>query len=373
MNDPRLRKWAQLITQYSAPVHPGHEVVIRGTPLAIPLILELYRAVLEQGGFPHLRVEPGELQEILFRYAPDEILDSVPDLMRMEMERLDVIISIRSENNTRALSNVAPDKEIRLQRARQPMMEEFFQRAAVGEAFWCLTQFPTPAYAQDAEMGLLEYREFLLQSCFLNEADPVARWRQLRDRQQLLADHLNQAREIRLKGPGTDLRLGIAGRKWINDHGKENLPGGEVFSGPVEDQVEGQIRFDFPAVYQGREVRGLQLWFEQGRVVRAQAEHNQGFFEEMIDTDEGARYVGEIAFGTNYNVQRFMRNTLFDEKIGGTVHLALGRSYPETGGQNMSAIHWDIVCDLRRDGEVYVDGELFQKDGRFRLLEDGIV
>jgi aminopeptidase len=361
------------LAEYSAPVQVGDEVVVRGTSLGEPLIVELVRAVLERDGIPYVRMVPPHLDEVFFRYASDRVLDTLPEMRMMEYERVDVVFSVLSESNTRALSNVDPAKQVRLQKTLQPLSETYMKRAAEGDFKWCLTLFPTPAFAQDAEMGLLEYTEFVFDACFLNEEDPIGRWQQLAKRQQKLVDHLDTGQEIHIKGPGTDLRLGIAGRTWINSEGTNNFPSGEVFTGPVEKEVDGYISFKFPAVYGGREVRGVRLEFEQGRVVKATAEHNEAFLQEMLDTDEGSRFLGEVAFGTNYNIQRFMRETLFDEKIGGTMHIALGRSYPETGGKNISAIHWDMVCDLREDGEVYVDGELFQKNGRFMILEGGIV
>ncbi len=370
MYDARIRKWADILVTYSAPVSAGHEVVIRGTTLAEPLALELVRAVLEREGIPHVRLSPPTTSEYFYRYAPDSVLDRLPELIHLEYQRVDVVIHVLSEDNTRALTNVDPQKTVRLQRARQPISELFMNRAASGELLWSLTLFPTPAYAQNAEMGLVEFAEFVFQACFLNEDDPVAHWQAQVDRQQRLIDVLQQAREIHVLGPDTDLRVGVEGRTWINDRGDKNFPGGEVFTGPVEHQVEGHIAFTFPAVHGGREVRDVRLWFEEGRVVRAEAAHNEEFLLQMLDIDEGARYLGEFAFGTNFNIQHFIRNTLFDEKIGGTVHMALGRSYPETGGRNVSAIHWDLICDLRREGEVYVDGELFMRDGRFLLWED---
>lgn len=369
MYDPRIRKWADVLVGYSAPVQPGHEVIIRGTTLAEPLVLELVRAVLEREAIPHVRLSPPLINEYFYRYAPDSVLDRLPELARLEYERVDVVIHILSEDNTRSLTGVDPQKTVRLHRSRQPLSELFMNRAAAGDLLWSLTLFPTPAYAQDAEMGLLELIEFMFEACFLNEEDPIARWQEQARRQQELIEVLQQAHVVHIKGPDTDLRVGIHGRTWINDRGQKNFPGGEIFTGPVEDQVEGYITFTFPAIHNGREVRDVRLWFEKGRVVKAEASHNVEFLLKMLDTDDGARYVGEFAFGTNYNIQRFMRNTLFDEKIGGTVHMALGRSYPETGGQNISAIHWDLVCDLRQGGEVYVDGELFQKEGRFVLWE----
>ncbi|MDQ7029446.1 MAG: aminopeptidase [Ardenticatenia bacterium] len=370
MYDERIRKWADILVEYSAPVRAGHEVVIRGTTLAEPLALELVRAVLEREGIPHVRLSPTTTNEYFYRYAPNSVLDRLPELIHLEYQRVDVVIHVLSEDNTRALTNVDPQKTVRLQRARQPISELFMNRSASGELLWSLTLFPTPAYAQNAEMGLVEFTEFVFQACFLNDDDPIARWQEQVQRQQQLIDVLQSAREVHIRGPGTDLRVGVAGRTWINDRGDKNFPGGEVFTGPVEEQVEGHIAFSFPAVHGGREVRDVRLWFEGGRVVRAEASHNEEFLLKMVDIDEGARYVGEFAFGTNYNIHHFIRNTLFDEKIGGTVHMALGRSYPETGGRNVSAIHWDLICDLREEGEVYVDGELFMHNGQFVLWDE---
>ncbi len=373
MIDPRIRKWAQVMTQYSAPVKPGDEVAINGSTLAEPLILELYRAVLERDGLPRILMTPTLQAEYLYRYASDKVLDTVSDLTRYTAERVNVSYHVLSDDNTRAMSEVDPAKIVQRRRAFRPISEIGDRREAEGDFMWSLTLYPTPAYAQDAEMSLLDYAEFVFNACFLNDEDPVARWRELSRRQQSLVDYLAQAREIHIRAPGTDLRLNVAGRTWVNSDGTHNFPSGEVFTGPVENEVNGMITFTFPGVYSGREVRGVQLWFEEGKVVKASAEHNEAFLLEMLETDEGARFLGEVAFGTNYNIQRFMRNTLFDEKIGGTMHLALGNSYLETGGKNKSAIHWDLVCDLRQDGEVTVDGELFQQNGRFTMLDGGVV
>jgi aminopeptidase len=316
---------------------------------------------------------PTQYDELLFRYASDVVLDTPSDLTAAMLEHIDVRIRIASQGNTRAMTNVDASNVVRMRRAQQPLMMRFRERAAAGDLLWCTTMYPCPAYAQDAEMSEREFAEFLFQAGFLNEEDPVACWQRFAERQQALADALADAREVQIRAPGTDLRLGVSGRTWGNDQGKENYPGGEVFTGPVEDQVEGQISFNMPSVHSGREVNGVRLWFEGGRVVRAEAAHNEAYLLQTLDTDPGARIVGELAFGTNSRIQRYMRNTLFDEKIGGTIHLALGFSYPETGGKNVSSVHWDMVCDLRREGEVWVDGELFQENGRFSVLDGGLV
>lgn len=373
MTDARIRKLARLMTEYSAPVTPGQQAVITGTSLAEPLIAELGRAVLERGAYPVIRMMPARFREFYNRYASDEVLSTVPSITRRMYEEMDAYYYVLSEENTRALTGIPPERAVMRERARQQLSAMIMERAAAGEVCWTLTLYPTPAYAQDAEMGLLEFSEFLYDAIFLNEDDPAACWQRLAERQGALIDYLTQAREVHLRAPGTDLHIGTGGRRWVNDCGDHNLPAGEIFTGPIETEVNGHITFNFPAIRFGREVRGIRLRFEEGRVVEATAERNEAYLRKVLDIDEGARIVGEFAFGTNYNISRFSRNTLFDEKIGGTVHLALGKSYPETGGQNNSAIHWDLVRDLREESEVYVDGELFQKNGRFTILDDGIV
>jgi aminopeptidase len=229
--------------------------------------------------------------------------------------------------------------------------------------------FPTNAHAQDAEMSLADYEDFVYRACLVNDGDPVERWTAVKEKQQLLIDWLGGKSEIHLTGPDTDLKVGIAGRSWINCYGDRNMPDGEIFTGPEETKVDGAVRFTFPAVLQGREVEDIRLWFEDGQVVRWSAAKNEDFLTKMLHTDEGACRLGEFAFGCNYGIQRFTKNILFDEKIGGTVHMAVGAGYPETGSQNQSAIHWDMICDLRHGGEVRVDGELFAKDGKYLLWE----
>jgi aminopeptidase len=239
------------------------------------------------------------------------------------------------------------------------------QRAAAGQLTWCGTLFPTQAHAQDAEMSLTDYEDFVYSAGHLDEDDPVAAWRAVSAHQQRLVDLLGQKRQLRIVAPDTDLTIGVAGRTWINADGAKNFPDGEVFTGPVEDSAEGHITFSFPAVHMGREVEGIRLEFEQGKVVKATARKGEDLLTSLLDMDAGARYLGEFAFGTNADIRRYTRNTLFDEKIGGTIHLAVGASYPDTGGRNQSGLHWDIVRDLRQGGRVYADGELIYQDGQF--------
>ncbi|HMO26649.1 MAG TPA: aminopeptidase, partial [Tepidisphaeraceae bacterium] len=270
------------------------------------------------------------------------------------------------EQNTRLMSNIDPDRIARQSRARRPIMEVMMKRAAEGKMRWVGTQFPTLACAQDAEMSLREYEDFVYGAGLLDQPDPVAAWRQLSEKQKRMVDYLNDKKHLRVRSAnGTDLQMSIEGRRWINCDGHENFPDGEVFSGPVVESVEGTIRFSFPGVHNGREVQDVRLTFKEGKVVDASAGKGEDFLMSMLDMDEGSRFLGECAIGTNYGITKYTRNTLFDEKIGGTVHFALGAGYPETGNTNESGLHWDLVLDLRTGGTIEVDGETISTDGRF--------
>jgi aminopeptidase len=327
----------------------------------------VYQRVLERGGHPWLRLSLDDAAEILYKYASDEQLDFVSNIDHQLIEEIDANISIWTETNTKALTNVDPAKQSRAQAARRPLSERFLERAAKKELKWTGTVYPTLAFAQDAEMSLREFEDFCYGAARVHDPDPIASWKATSVVQQRLIDCLIDKHEVHLLGPDTDLTLRIEGRLWENCDGHENFPDGEIFTGPVEDSVNGHVRFSYPACEGGREVEDVRLWFEKGKVVKATAAKNEEFLLTMLDTDEGARYLGEFAFGTNEGVQRFTKNILFDEKIGGTVHMALGTGYPETGSENRSAIHWDMICDLRQGGEVWVDGELFAKDGQFKV------
>jgi aminopeptidase len=356
---------ARVLVDYSVNIRPGEFVRVRGAPEGAPLLLEIYRRVLERGGHPWLRVTLDQATEILFKHASDEQLQYVPKVERDLIEEINADIFIWTELNTKALTGVDPAKQALSQAARRALSERHMARSAAGELKWTLTVHPTHAFAQDAEMSLAEFEDFVYGASLVNEPDPVAAWQVLSRDQQRLIDRLADKSELRLVGPDTDLTQQIAGRKWENCDGLKNFPDGEIFTGPIESSVQGHVRFTYPACEGGREVDDVRLWFENGKVVKATAAKNEEFLLTMLDTDEGARYLGEFAFGTNQGVQRFTKNILFDEKIGGTVHMALGAGYPETGSENRSAIHWDMICDLRRGGEVWVDGVLFARDGQF--------
>ena len=370
LTDPRIKKMAEVLIRYSLETRPGDLLLINASPVAAPLVEECYRQALLAGANPFVDLQLPALAEIFYRTASDEQLDFVSPLDEWKMEHANARLQILSDTNTKALTTVDPAKQARVGKARRGLTQRFMERDASGDLRWSIAMYPTEAYAQDAELSVDELADFIFAACLLDEADPVAAWQSLGARQQRLVDWLADKREVRLVGDGTDLTLSIAGRAFINDDGKKNFPGGEIFTGPVEESASGTVRFTYPAVYGGKEVADVRLRFTGGRVVEATAAKNEDLLLQLLEMDEGARRLGEFAFGTNHGIGRFTRNTLFDEKIGGTIHLALGASYPATGGRNQSALHWDMVCDLRDGGEVYVDGELFMKDGR-HLVGDG--
>ena len=254
--------------------------------------------------------------------------------------------------------------------ANRELSQTMMRRFAAGELRWVGTLFPTHAHAQDADMSLTDFEDFVYGACMLNEDDPVAEWQQVKARHQILCDYLDKADKIRVKGAEVDLELSTKGRKWINGDGRNNMPCGEIFTGPVEESVNGWIRYTFPAIHAGREVEGIELNFEDGKVVKATAEKNEKYLHKVLDTDAGARFLGEFAIGTNRGISNFTRSILFDEKINGTIHLAVGAAYPQSGGKNVSSVHWDMICDMRNGGQIFVDDELFYDSGRFLILDE---
>ena len=367
MIDPRVETVAKILVDYSVEVQPNQLVRISGGPEGAPLILAVYQKILERGAHPFLQVGLEEAEELLYAYASDAQLDYVPPFTRDVIEQIDTSIGIWTDVNTKRLTNADPAKQSRWAVARRPFSDRLLERAAKKELRWTGTVYPTQAFAQDAEMSLREFEDFVYKACLVHESDPIKAWKTIAKEQQRLVDWLNKAREIHVVGPDTDLKLEVTGREWINCDGHENFPDGEIFTGPIEESMNGHIRYTFPACHFGREVEDVRLQFKDGKVIKATAAKNEEFLLKMLESDEGARYVGEFAFGTNSGIQRFTKNTLFDEKIGGTIHLALGKGYPESGSKNKSAIHWDMVCDLRKGGEVRVDGALFLKDGKILI------
>ena len=366
MNDTRLTKLADVLVNYSTAVQPGDQVIIAGGPVALPLVVEVYRAVVRAQAHPLVRCQPDECKQILLLEGSNEQLLFEDPFALHEVEQINAYIGLWGQENTKALSRTDPARQAKLSQARKSWLDRFMQRAADGQLRWVGTQFPCHASAQDAERSLAEYADFVFQAGLLHLDNPTDAWREISVRQQRLADFLNGKKELRFVTPhGTDLRLGIEGRSWINCDGHENFPDGEVFTGPIEDATEGVVHYSFPAVHGGREVDGIRFEFKAGKVVDATATKGEDFLLAMLDQDPGARVLGEIAIGTNYAIQEYTKNTLFDEKIGGTFHAAVGSAYPESGGKNQSGLHWDMVCDLRQGGEIYADNELISQNGQF--------
>ena len=366
MTDPRVAKLADLLVNYSLELQPGQIVRLDGGTVAAPFVRELYRSALRAGANPRTRVEVEGLDVIAVGEATEEQLTFISEIDRFEIENVDAIVTIWADRNTRALSQADPDRVSKKIASRRQLTNRFWERIDEGKAKWVGTRFPTEAHAQDAEMSLLEYEDFVYGACHVRvEENPVAHWRAVSLELSARARELNTFTELRVVGPDTDLRLNMAGREWLAADGKLNMPDGEIFTSPVETETEGEIRFSFPAIFQGRGVDDVRLRFEGGHVVHAEAGNGNEFLQSLLDMDEGARILGEVAFGLNYEIDRFTRDILFDEKIGGTMHFALGSSFKRLGGRNESGLHWDMICDLQADGEVYADGELVWKAGKF--------
>ena len=356
MTDPRDRQLAELLVDTCVGVQPGWQVLLVGTPSGRPLLEEIAQLLGERDAYALLRVsfDASFVPRAWTRAAPMERLATIPAVDRHALESCDALIVIDAPENTRDAASVDSERMAALQGAYRPAMERIFRH----EVAWVGCQYPTPALAQDAGMGTREFADFLYGACLRD-------WDAERERMQRYADRFDAAEEVRIVGDGTDIRLSIAGRPMKVDAGGANIPGGEFFGCPVEDSAEGTIAFtEFPAVYSGREMNGIRLRFEGGKVVDASAETNEEYLIETLDSDEGSRRLGELGIGCNPGITRYMRNTLFDEKIDGTVHLALGNGMPDLGGKNESRIHWDIVKDLRLPGtRLELDGEVVQRDG----------
>ena len=370
MHDPRIDKLAKVLVNYSAAVEKDDLVRISGGLPGMPLYQAIYEHTLRAGGHPFLMLASEACRDAFYRLATDEQLQFLNPVSMFIMENVDVSLSAWADENTRTNSNVPSEKQTMTGKANKPVMKTMMDRAAKKELRWCGTQFPTLAAAQDAEMSLHEYEEFVFNAGLLHLPDPVAGWKAVSEKQQRLVDVLMKVKEIRVisesQSGKTDLKVGVEGRTWINCDGRVNFPDGEVFTGPIETATEGTIHYSFPAVHGGRECHDISLTFKAGKVIDAHAKKGEEFLLKMLDQDAGSRTLGEFAIGTNFGITRYTKNTLFDEKIGGTCHAALGAAYPDSGGKNESALHWDMVCDLRTPGsQILADGKLLLQDGRF--------
>lgn len=359
-------KYAKVLVDYSTDVQKGDLVQIRGTSIYTKdLVKALYKRVLQRGGHPILRTSFEDFSDIFLKYASDEQLDFVDDIIKLEYEKVNKFISIGGPMNTKNLAKADITKLARRGKATQFLSKQLMQRSADGTASWVIADVPTHALAQEAKMSFDEYSQFLFKSCYLDTEDPVAKLRELDEKQTTWANYLNKVKQIRITGEKTDITFNVEGRKWISCSGKNNYPDGEVFTSPVEDGVNGEIYFDFPQIYRGNEAQGVHLFIENGKVVNAKADKGEDYLNAMLDMDEGSRGIGEIAIGTNAEIQEVTGNILFDEKIGGSIHMAVGASYPEAGGKNVSGLHWDLIKNMKNGGKIFADGNLIYENGKF--------
>ena len=367
MTDPRVLRLADVLVNYSVKIKPGDWVMINAAILAEPLVNEVYKKVTQAGGNCSVQWSNDATAETFLKEGNKEQLGWLSPVKKMLYEQADVLIAIRAPENTRSLSGVDTEKQKQLGLTNRPLSETYMKRAAAGELRWVVTQYPCPAYAQEADMSLSDYQDFVYSTTFCDLEDPVSEWLKVHDEQQKIIDWLKGKKIVTVKSPNVDLTLSVEDRVFINSDGSKNMPSGEVYTGPVEDSANGWVKFTYPAIRGGREVEGVRLEFKDGKVVKASADKNEEYLISQLDSDEGARYLGEFAIGTNYGIKQFTKSILYDEKIGGSFHMAVGAGDPETGSSNKSAIHWDFICDIQEDSEIRVDGDLLYKDGQFQI------
>jgi aminopeptidase len=367
LTDPRIERLAKILVDHSAQIKPGDRVALEATTAAGPLVRALYSTILDRGGVPYPLLDLTDQDEILFALATDGQLDATPPFRQLAYDQFESRIRIHSATNPRSLSGVAPARQRRRQKSLAPILEAQMRRGADRSFKWVTTLFPTAGYAEEAGMSLPDYEDFVYRACHADDPDPLAFWNKVELQQRRIIAHLEGHGQVILRGPNVDLTLSIKGRRFLNGAGLNNMPDGEIYTGPVEDSLNGWVHFSYPAIYNGVMVEGVELTFTNGRVEKASATQNQAFLLEMCASDPGARYLGEFAIGTNYEIDHFSHNILFDEKLGGTFHLALGSGYPETGSQNKSMLHWDMICGMKDDSEILLDGEVIYKNGIFTL------
>jgi aminopeptidase len=365
MADQRIVKFAKLLVNYSMGIKKGDKLVINASDLSASLVREVYREAIRNGAHVDTQVRIPGLREIFFKEAGDEQLDYADPVAKFEMDYYNARLTIMGGYNLKSFSNIDPAKMRRANIANRETNIKFMEKLQSGEVRWCGTQFPTHSDAQEANMSLEEYEDFVYGSILLDTEDPVKEWLEISKKQDEICRFLETKKTLHVKSKDTDLTMRIEGRKWINCDAKLNVPDGEVFTTPHEDSVNGVIRFSFPGIFNGREIEDIRLEFKDGKVIKASAAKGEELLNTLLDTDAGSRILGEFAIGTNYGIKNFTKNMLFDEKLGGTIHAAIGAVPLDTGGTNMSSLHWDMLCDMKDGGEIYADGELIYKDGKF--------
>ncbi|MDF1545695.1 MAG: aminopeptidase [bacterium] len=363
--DPRIERLAKVLIHYSLKLKKGQLLKIQGEVATLPLIKAAYSEALKVGAHPYTVVKVPDNEESFFKRASEDQMKYISPITKLEADKIDALLVIWGGENTRYLSGIDPKRQAKASKYRRSLIDKLFKRIGNKSLSWVGTQFPTLADAQEAELSLSDYEDFVYKAGHVHAGDAVKHWQKIHKQQDRLVKILNRFKTIHIKSKDTDLELSVKGRKWINCAGTENFPDGEIFTSPIENSANGFIRYSFPAVYMGREVEDVRLEFKNGKVVSAKAAKNQDFLTSMLDMDKGARFLGEVAIGTNYEIKRFSKNILFDEKIGGTCHLAVGASIPEAGGVNKSSLHWDMVCDLKRNAEIVADGKVIYRNGKF--------
>ncbi|MEN8171675.1 MAG: aminopeptidase [Chloroflexota bacterium] len=367
MIDQRLEKLADILVNYSLKIQPGDWVAVNGDIVAEPLMVEVMHAITKAGGHATMIMGSDALTESFMREASEEQLGWVSPVADLVYNKVDALMTIWGTSNTRSLTNIDPKKDQIRAVAHSELTKIYMNRIANKEMRWVGTQFPCAAFAQEADMSLSDYEDFVFGTTFADKDDPIVEWNRIHDEQQVIVNWLKGKKTVTVKSPNADITLSIAGRDFINADGTQNMPSGEVYTSPVEDSANGWVNFTYPAIRAGREVEGVRLEFKDGKVVAASAEKNEAYLLSQLDSDEGARYLGEFAIGTNFGITKFTKSILYDEKIGGSFHMAVGAGFPEVGGTNTSSIHWDFICDIQKDSEIQVDGELLYKDGQFKI------
>jgi len=365
MENNKMIEMARILVAHSLEVKPDQWIMLAGGVPAIPLINEIAKQILQAGAQYDLVLDSDILSRTYLEEATHDQLKMVSSADRYRFEHIDGIIYVAAVENTRYLSGIDPERQKQNSMARNELLKIRNRRVEKGQMNWVYTEFPCVAYAQDADMSLEVFENFVYSACYADSPGGVERCRYEYQQDDQYAAMMNDHDVLTVRGPNVDLSLSVKGRKFINTAGRRNIPDGEIFTGPVESSVNGWIRFSFPAIYGGREVDKIEFQFKDGLVVSATAAKNNDFLQAMLGTDSGARFLGEFAIGTNYRIDRFTKRILYDEKMGGTIHLAIGNGYPETGSRNVSAIHWDFICDMHQESEIRADGEVVYCEGKF--------
>lgn len=365
MADERLSKLAKLLVNYSTGIKKDDIVFICADEVATPWVIEVAKEAIKLGAHVEYRLESEEVSEVKLKYANEEQLKQGNLIYETLLQKADVWLTAWGGRNTRSLSKVDPKKIKLSQQGSSKWKSIYSQRCGDGSLRWCGTQYPTYSDAQEASMSISEYEDFVYEAGLLDKDDPIKEWKRISKEQERWVKYLNTKSNLHIVSDDTDIRVGIKGRKWINCDGKENFPDGEIFTSPIENDINGYIKFSFPGIFMGKQIEGIKLEVKDGKIIKASAEKGEELLKELLETDKGSKFFGEVAIGTNYGIKEFTSNMLFDEKIGGTIHMAIGDSMPEAGGKNKSSLHWDILCDMRSNGKIYADGEIFYENGKF--------